>query len=182
MSKRCPQCGKTYEVHFNFCNTDGAALIIDPAARPTGVVQPPIVGQNAIPQPQIAGGNRWARRLGEFAARFEPSDLKALLSKGIVVEEGTQGLMFQNGRMVGVMSPGYHTVETFTQRLKNFVFGTPVSVVLVDVSQTTVTVKTTLMHTSAASQLGIRVGKLSVLSEADGNHGGIPCKRSILFG
>ncbi len=37
-------------------------------------------------------------------------------------------------------------------------------------------------NTSAALQLEIRVGCLSDLSETDGNHGGIPCRRSISFG
>lgn len=145
MAKRCPKCGTQYAANFSFCNADGAALIIDHEARPQAVVKPPA---RAVQEPQIGTGNRWARRPGEFAARLESTDLKALLNKGITVEEGTQGLLFQNGRMTGLLPPGQHTLETFTQRLSNFVFGTPVSVVLVDISQTTIAVKTTLMHTS----------------------------------
>ncbi|MBL8890263.1 MAG: hypothetical protein JNL67_09800 [Planctomycetaceae bacterium] len=145
MAKRCPKCGMKYAANFSFCNADGAALIIDHEARPQAVVQPPPIPTS---EPQIGSGNRWVRRPGEFAARLESTDLKALLNKGIAVEEGTQGLLFQDGRMTGLLPPGHHTLETFTQRLKNFVFGTPVSVVLVDISQTTISIKTTLMHTS----------------------------------
>ena len=147
MTKRCPKCQRAYSDQFRFCNEDGSALVVEsPTAAPP---QEPerSVGPKAT-EPKVADGNRWSRRPGEFAARLETSDLSALLNKGIVVEEGTLGLLFQDGKMVGSLPPGRHTVETAFERLRNLVSRRPVSVVLVDVSKTLVDVVAPQLRTS----------------------------------
>ncbi len=142
MLKRCPKCGRTFTAMQRICNEDGSTLV------PVATDQPPVVTQPANARPQIVGGNRWARRPGEFAVRIETSDLRSLLDTGLVVEAGTQGLLFQCGRMVGLMQPNHYTIETFMGRLKNFAFNKPTYAVLVDSGNTPIVIKTPLMHTS----------------------------------
>jgi hypothetical protein len=92
--------------------------------------------------PAVAsGGKRWARIPGEFAQRIEVSDLRAILSKTLEVEEGTRGLLFQSGALVGDLGPGAHTLQTVADRLKALIFGSPVSVLVVDASQQRLTVE-----------------------------------------
>ena len=43
--------------------------------------------------------NRWRRTEGQFAQRVEASDLRGMLSRGLVVEPGTQALIFQGGAL-----------------------------------------------------------------------------------
>lgn len=83
--------------------------------------------------PQITGGNRWQRNPGEFAVRIESRDLNAVLDKGLAVDEGTQGMLFQDGRFVGQLGPGKHTMESVADRLKNLVRTAPFHAVLVDI-------------------------------------------------
>jgi hypothetical protein len=164
MTKQCPRCHQQYSDAFNYCSADGTPLATTSTASspfgpstpthstsslPTGYpnVTSPSVTPIA-PRPNVESGNRWARRSGEFAARFDANDFSALLNKGVVVEQGTQGILFQNGKMVGVLTPGYHTIQTVTERLTNLVWRLPVTIVLLDASQITLPVTATLLRTT----------------------------------
>lgn len=91
--------------------------------------------------PVAAGGKRWSRVPGEFAQRIEVTDLTAILTKTLEVDEGTRGLLFQSGAYVGDLGPGAHTLQTVTDRLKALIFGSPVSVLVIDASQQRLTVE-----------------------------------------
>jgi hypothetical protein len=87
--------------------------------------------QPVPPRPAV----RWSRRPGEFACRFQADDLKGLLVKGLGVAEGSRGLLFQSGKLVGVLPPGYHTVENAISKLKAMFVGSACEVLLVDVGE-----------------------------------------------
>lgn len=86
-------------------------------------------------EPAISGGNRWSRQPNIVAQRITVGDLKALLTKTLIVEEGTSGMLLHDGRHQADLGPGAHTVATVSQRIKDLFFGSPFSAVLVDVSQ-----------------------------------------------
>ena len=83
----------------------------------------------------IAGGVRWTRQSGEFARRIEAKDLRGILSRNLDVDEGTRGLLFQYGAYHGDLSPGRHTIESVTQRIKSLIFTSPISALIVDDGQ-----------------------------------------------
>jgi len=111
-TNRCGRCGVQVGATSRFCWKCGVNL--DEVARA------PVVG------------NRWARTGNDFAAKIEPEDLKGLLSKGLVVEQGTKALLFQRGKFKGELPPGKHNVGGLLQRINTFDLATPSSVVLVD--------------------------------------------------
>ncbi|NQV24255.1 MAG: hypothetical protein HQ518_07785 [Rhodopirellula sp.] len=113
MAKQCGQCGRENTATAAFCTGCRYRLAAD--------------------GPQITDGNRWARNPGEFAVLIQSADLNALLTKGLVVEEGTAGMLFQDGRFTGQLNPGRHTVQSVKDRLKNLVWKSPVQAVLIDI-------------------------------------------------
>lgn len=77
--------------------------------------------------------NRWVRGEDEFAVRVDECDVQGFLAKGLIVEQGTQGLLFQRGRFCGCIEPGKFDTNGFLKKLDHFNLTTPTSVVLVDV-------------------------------------------------
>lgn len=86
-------------------------------------------------EPAISGGNRWSRQPNIVAQKITVGDLKALLTKTLIVEEGTSCMLLHDGRHQADLGPGAHTVATVSQRIKDLFFGSPFSAILVDVSQ-----------------------------------------------
>ena len=76
--------------------------------------------------------NRWVRCEGDYAIRVNECDVKGFLSKGLIVEHGTKGMVFQRGRFCGYVDPGNYDVNGFLKKVNNFNQTTPTSVVLVD--------------------------------------------------
>ena len=93
------------------------------------------INLSAASDPAISGGNRWSRQPNVVAQRITVGDLKALLTKTLIVEEGTSGMLLHDGRHQADLGPGAHTVATVSQRIKDLFFGSPFSAILVDVSQ-----------------------------------------------
>lgn len=54
---------------------------------------------------------RWGRRPGEFARRISVDGIKGALSGGVVVEEGSQGLLMINGALERKLEPGWTPTE-----------------------------------------------------------------------
>lgn len=77
-------------------------------------------------------GDRWFRSAKDFAVRVEMSTPKESLRHGIQVDEGTLALMFQDGRLKGTLAPGYHSTDSFLERLLGFNSGTMAHVILLD--------------------------------------------------
>ncbi|MFC1604319.1 SPFH domain-containing protein [Planctomycetota bacterium] len=76
--------------------------------------------------------NRWVRASDDFAIRVDECDIKGFLSKGLIVEHGTRGMVFQRGRFCGYVDPGNYDLNGFLKKVNNFNQTTPTSVVLVD--------------------------------------------------
>jgi len=77
--------------------------------------------------------NRWVRGEDDFAVRVDECDVQGFLAKGLIVEHGTQGLLFQQGRFCGCIEPGKYDANGFLKKVDHFNQTTPTSVVLVDV-------------------------------------------------
>jgi hypothetical protein len=77
--------------------------------------------------------NRWVRGDDDFAVRVDECDVKGVLAKGLIVEHGTKGLLFQQGRFCGYIEPGKYDTNGFLKKVNHFNQTTPTSVVLVDV-------------------------------------------------
>ncbi|MCK4826018.1 zinc ribbon domain-containing protein, partial [bacterium] len=76
--------------------------------------------------------NRWVRCEDDFAIRVNECDVKGFLSKGLIVEHGTRGMVFQRGKFCGYVDPGNYDMNGFLKKVNNFNQTSPTSVVLVD--------------------------------------------------
>jgi hypothetical protein len=85
----CPGCGQANKATAKFCSQCCTPLIPKPEAELATDQQ-----------------NRWKRPVDEFARRIEAGDLNALLRPGLVVEPGTQALIFQGGVLAATVSQG----------------------------------------------------------------------------
>ena len=108
----CGRCGAEVATSSTFCWKCGANL--------------------AETQKAPLFGSRWVRDADSFAIRVDQWDVKGFLTKGLIVEHGTSGLVFQKGRLCGSVDPGSYDMNGFLKRLNNFNQTTPTSVVLAD--------------------------------------------------
>jgi hypothetical protein len=106
---------------------------------------------------ELKSGNIWVRRPGDFALRVDVGDLRGVLKRGIAIEEGTRGLLFQQGQLVGTLTPGQHTLQTVTERLKALVIDSPCEVVLVDVGDAELMLDIPDLQTSEKLPVGAKV-------------------------
>jgi len=141
-SNRCanPDCNVRVPKTAKFCNVCGtSASATDTNCGRCGAV----VGAQSkycwkcgcnLDQQQKAPlfGNRWVRDEDDFAVRVDECDVKGFLSKGLIVEHGTKGMIFQQGRFCGYVDEGKYDVNGFLRKVNNFNQTTPTSVVLVD--------------------------------------------------
>ena len=77
-------------------------------------------------------GNRWVRDADSFAVRIDEWDVKGTLTKGLDVEHGTTGMVFQQGRFCGCVDDGRYDMNGFLKKVNNFNQTTPTAIVLVD--------------------------------------------------
>ena len=77
-------------------------------------------------------GNRWVRDADSFAVRVDEWDVKGTLTKGLDVEHGTTGMVFQRGRFCGCVEGGRYDMNGFLKKVNNFNQTTPTAIVLVD--------------------------------------------------
>ncbi len=77
-------------------------------------------------------GNRWVRDDDSFAVRIDEWDVKGTLTKGLDVEHGTTGMVFQQGRYCGCVDGGRYDMNGFLKKVNNFNQTTPTAIVLVD--------------------------------------------------
>lgn len=75
--------------------------------------------QAALPtRPVDPATARWTRRLDEFAARIEVSDLRGFLSRGLVIEPGVCAIFLEEGRAeFGQVGPGHYALDTLLDRV-----------------------------------------------------------------
>jgi hypothetical protein len=150
-NRNCPACGKALPPNAKFCVSCGAKVApetsakcphcsrdVPPAAKFCTGCGALLTAGPSIPVPKQTDQDRWALKSGEFASQFEVSDLKGIFSKGVAIKEGTQGLLFQHGEFIDILAPGYHTLQSVTERLlgglTRFTFESPCAVVLMNAS------------------------------------------------
>ena len=63
-------------------------------------------------RPSISG-NSWARRTDDFATKVEVDDVEGSLSRNLIIEPGTRAILLGDGRNIGVVGPGRHTMTSF---------------------------------------------------------------------
>lgn len=62
-------------------------------------------------------GDRWRRSAEDFAARVELRVPGEVLHQGLLIDEGTLAVVFQDGKLKGTLEPGYHAMEGFFAKL-----------------------------------------------------------------
>lgn len=108
----CGRCGSVVATSSKFCWKCGVIL--------------------ADQQKTPLFGNRWVRDEDDFAIRVDECDVKGFLTKGLIVEHGTRGMVFQRGRFCGYVDAGNYDVNGFLKKVNNFNQTSPTSVILVD--------------------------------------------------
>jgi hypothetical protein len=81
--------------------------------------------------PQLTG-NRWARRVEDFATKIEVDDVEGFFSKGLIVEAGTKAIFFVNGSISGILEPGKYDMGGLIQKIKNVFSSKSTTAVLVE--------------------------------------------------
>jgi regulator of protease activity HflC (stomatin/prohibitin superfamily) len=109
---RCGRCGAVVSAGRSFCGNCGESL--------------------AGSEGPLMTGNRWARRVGDFATRIEPGDVTGFFKKGLIVEEGTKAIFFVNGAYSGVLEAGKYDMGGVVHKIKNLFDAQHVNAILVD--------------------------------------------------
>jgi len=110
-SKSCPSCALSVSPEAKFCSHCAFQIEPDPG---NGVVR-----------------SQWRPHEQLFAARIEPSQLRAWFSSGIHVDESQTGLLFFNGKFEHELSPGKTVLQTLPQRIARWVTGNQMTAVLI---------------------------------------------------
>lgn len=139
-TERCPNCGKALSKNAEFCNACGC-----PAAESWSTCHNcgSSVGgdskfcwkcgtEQSTTDIQKFYGDRWHRSPLEFAARVELSVPEKTLHRGLEIEEGTTAVVFQDGKRIGTLEPGYHQFHSLLDRLKGFRPGHHAHAILLD--------------------------------------------------
>ena len=108
----CGRCGVTVSTSSEFCWKCGCNL----------------ADQSKAP----LFGNRWVRDADDFATRVDECDVKGFLSKGLIIEHGTQAMLFQRGKFCGYLDPGTYDAGGFAKKFATLNLTSPTSVVLTD--------------------------------------------------
>jgi len=124
----CPSCGAEIRAESKFCPKCGA-----PVTPPTGEAPP------------VDKLNRWKRDPLEFARRIEAADLRGMLKRGLVIEPGTQALIFQGGRLVTTASAGTYNLN---EPLGDVDVSAPATAILMDAGDVTLHIAYTELRTA----------------------------------
>lgn len=122
----CGRCGVTVSTSSKHCWNCGVEL--------AQMRKPPLFG------------SRWVREPDDFAVRVDEWDVKGFLVKGLVVEHGTAGLVFQQGRFCGAVDGGQYDMNGFLKKLNHFNQTTPTAVVLVDAGDVELHLESIKLH------------------------------------
>jgi len=125
-AKFCGSCGEPLPGSETKCSNCGATVAAD---RPfCGNCGKPLA-ESAAP---LLTGNRWARRIEDFATKVEVDDVEGFFKKGLLVEAGTKAIFFVNGAYSGILEPGKYEMGGLVQKIKNVFNSKRTTAVLVD--------------------------------------------------
>ncbi|PYL60178.1 MAG: hypothetical protein DMF24_10895 [Verrucomicrobia bacterium] len=140
LTEHCPNCGKAISKEAEYCSSCGC-----PSATSWTTCnrcQSAIGGDSqfcwkcgAEQDPKARKsfyGDRWHRSPTDFAVRVDLAVPKTVLHHGIQVDEGTLALLFQNGEFKGTLGPGYHSLNSFFERLAGLDKGKEAHAILLD--------------------------------------------------
>lgn len=68
-------------------------------------------------QREVFFGDRWRRSAEDFAVRVELRVPGEVLHQGLLIDDGTLAVVFQDGKLKGTLEPGYHAMEGFFAKL-----------------------------------------------------------------
>jgi len=114
----CPRCQEENRPGARYCRQCGAALGVPPA---TGGASQPRIEEK-----------RWRRRPGEIAARVEASDLPGRLTKELIVEEGSNAIILEDGQSIPLQGPGRYPMQSLADRLRHWGQGREMTAILVE--------------------------------------------------
>jgi len=125
-SRFCGNCGERLPGSEIKCNNCGAVVPAD--KKFCGSCGKPL-SESAAP---TLTGNRWARRVEDFATKVEVDDVDGFFKKGLIVEAGTKAVFFVNGAVSGILDPGRYDMGGLLQKIKNVFSYKTSTAVLVD--------------------------------------------------
>jgi hypothetical protein len=164
-TERCPNCGKPLAKQSDFCNACGC-----PSA--TGWSTCGKCGASVGSDSQFCwkcGGeqnmevrrqiyeDRWRRSPTDFAVQVNLSIPEKVLSHGLQVDEGTLGLLFQEGKYVGALEPGYHSFDDFFSRLAGLDKGKEAHAILIDINSAEVDFVLEDLRAQSQTPIDVRV-------------------------
>lgn len=130
---KCPSCGKWVGNESQFCWNCNTPLHPEQRAG-------------------IAGG-RWQNRAGVFASVFEVGDVRKLLRDGLIISEGTVGLIINNGAYKECLKPGSHNVDSLARKINHWGGPPPRTVVLVESGEVVVPMRAENLRSSEDLEL-----------------------------
>lgn len=118
----CPRCNEINRPGARYCRHCGASM-----ARPNT----PAPAAGGAPEP-VVEAKRWRRRPGEIAARVESSDLPGRWTKELIVEEGTNAIILEDGQSIPLAGPGRYPMQSLPDRLRHWGQGREMTAILVE--------------------------------------------------
>ncbi len=127
-NQRCPNCGKSVSKDAPHCSACGCPTATKWASchrcgTSVGAESKFCwkCGEEQKPEGRERFfGDRWRRSAGDFAARVELRVPGEVLHAGLLIDEGTLAVVFQDGVRKGEFGPGYHTMDSFFSKLMGF--------------------------------------------------------------
>ena len=158
-SQFCPKCGTSAPRSLGACGACGTEVAGTSkfcwkcGSNLADVAKPIVLGE------------KWIRRPGDLAVRFDDQDIKGTLTKPLIVEHGTRAIVFQAGKYKGEIREGRYDVGGFLKQLNNFMIDLSASVVLVDAADVTIDLENAglwtadKMEVATAERLVLRIAE-----------------------
>lgn len=112
-------------------------------------------------------GDRWRRSAEDFAARVELRVPGEVLHQGLLIDEGTLALVFQDGQQKGTFEPGYHALDSFISRLAGFNKNASAHAILLDTEAAEVDFMLEDVRLQGLVPIDLRVRLLFKVTEAE---------------
>lgn len=164
---KCSSCEKPIDRHARYCPHCGAAqgrqTIECANCRREMAANArfcPHCGQPAatVAAPPLRD-NRWSRLPEEIAVRIEADDLEGM-TRRLIVEPGTEAIILDNGRSLGVQGPNSYTLESIGDRLRQFFTSQPANrrvAILIDTAPFDLEFSVSGVFTQDPLRVGLRV-------------------------
>ena len=144
----CPACGANVKPGQMFCGKCGTKLTAAPA-----------VSRTSHPSKELGKNSEWVRYPGDFAQKFDISDISGIFSKKLTVEQGTKALFIQGGVYKGILNAGVYNFGSIFKSLK---IDDRVTLILVDAGNTNLTFDT--QGASIRTKNDIQIGTAGIVS------------------